>query len=84
MLQYRGPHAEKWTFFLKNIADDTAIPIYKKKSNKYKLKESYDHLSGKKTKSLYIYIYIYIYIKWLSINKLIEDTISFNSILNSI
>ena len=35
------------------------IPIYKKESNEYILKESYDHLSGGKPKSLFFFcIYI--------------------------
>ena len=50
--------------FLEKIPNDTKITIYQKKSNKNKLKESYDRLSGKKTKSLFftghpVYIYIY-------------------------
>ena len=42
-------------FFLENIPNDTTIPIYKKKSNKYKLKESYEHFSGNKTKKSFFY-----------------------------
>ena len=43
----------------------TSITIYKKKSNKYQLKESYDCLSGKITKSLFLLDTLYIYIVWI-------------------